>query len=138
MYWIEEETGEICNRRFSRAEFVEFLCMRPAGRIVLEACGSAQVWAWELKRLGHEVVLLHARFIRPFVQNNKTDATDARAPWTAAHQPGMRTVSVKTEDQPAMLGLHRIRAQLVKFRTAQFNGVRGLLYEFGITLRRGR
>lgn len=112
--------------------------MRPAGRIVLEACGSAQVWAWELKRLGHEVVLLHARFIRRFVQNNKTDATDARAPWTAVHQPGMRTVSVKTEDQQAMLGLHRIRAQLVKFRTAQFNGVRGLLYEFGITLRRGR
>jgi transposase len=138
MYWIEEETGEICNRRFSRAELVEFLCTRPAGRIVLEACGSAQFWARKLKRLGHEVVLLHAKFIRPFVQNNKTDSSDARALWTAAHQPDMRTVSVKTEDQQAMLGLHRIRAQLVKFRTAQVNGLRGLLYEFGITLKRGR
>jgi len=29
------------------------------------------------------VVLLHAKFIRPFVQTNKTDAADARAIWTA-------------------------------------------------------
>jgi transposase len=66
--------------------------------------------------MGHEVVLLHARFIRPFVQTNKTDAADARAIWTAVQQPGMRTVAAKTEDQQAMLSLHRMRSMLVKFR----------------------
>lgn len=138
MYWVDGQTGEICNRKFSRRELIEFLSKRAAGRAVLEACGSAHWWARKLVEIGHEVVLLHAKFIRPFVQNNKTDAADARAIWTAVHQRDMRTVAAKTEDQQAMLGLHRIRSQLVKFRTMQVNQLRGLLYEFGVTLKTGR
>jgi transposase len=106
--------------------------------VALEACGSGHWWARKIQTLGHEVVLLHAKFIRPFVQTNKTDAADARAIWTAVQQPGMRTVAAKTEDQQAMLALHRMRALLVKFRTMQANQLRGLLYEFGATFRTGR
>jgi len=138
LYWVDGETGEIVNRRFGRQELIEFAATRPAGRFALEACGSAHWWARKLRALGHEVVLLHAKFIRPFVQNNKTDAADAKAIWTAVQQPGMRTVAAKTEDQQAMLGLHRIREQLVKFRTMQVNQLRGLLYEYGVTLKAGR
>jgi transposase len=133
MYWVDAQTGEIVNRRFGRDELIRFLAQRPAGRVALEACGSAHWWARRIKALGHEVVLLHAKFIRPFVQTNKTDAADARAIWTAVQQPAMRTVAAKTEDQQAMLGLHRMRALLVKFRTMQVNQLRGLLYEFGVT-----
>src|SRR4029453_11947576 len=138
MYWVDRKTGEIVNRRFGRDELIGFLTQRPAGRGGLEACGSGHWWARKIKGLGHEVVLLHAKFIRPFVQTNKTDAADARAIWTAVQQPGMRTVAPKTEDQQAMLGLHRIRALLVKFRTMQVNQLRGLLYEFGASFRAGR
>lgn len=138
MYWVEAETGEIVNRRFRRDELIAFLAQRPAGRVALEACGSAHWWARKIKALGHLVVLLHAKFIRPFVQTNKTDAADARAIWTAVHQPGMRTVAAKTEDQQAMLGLHRMRSLLIKFRTMQVNQLRGLLYEFGVSFRAGR
>src|SRR5471032_3322437 len=138
MYWIDAQTGEIANRRFRRDELIAFLAQRPAGRVALEACGSAHWWARKIKALGHEVVLLHAKFIRPFVQTNKTDAADARAIWTAVQQPEMRTVAAKTEDQQAMLSLHRMRALLVKFRTMQVNQLRGLLYEFGATFRAGR
>ena len=138
MYWVEAETGEIVNRRFGREELIAFLAQRPAGRVALEACGSAHWWARQIKALGHQVVLLHAKYIRPFVQTNKTDAADARAICTAASQPGMRAVAAKTEDQQAMLSLHRMRAQLVKFRTMQVNQLRGLLYEFGVTFRAGR
>jgi transposase len=138
MYWVDADTGEIVNRRFGREELIRFLAQRPTGRVVLEACGSAHWWARKIKALGHDVVLLHAKFIRPFVQTNKTDAADARAIWTAVQQPGMRTVAAKTEDQQAMLSLHRIRSLLVKFRTMQVNQLRGLLYEFGATFRAGR
>jgi transposase len=138
MYWVDAQSGEIVNRRFGRDELLAFLAQRPAGRVALEACGSGHWWARKIKALGHEVVLLHAKFIRPFVQTNKTDAADARAIWTAAQQPGMRTVAAKTEDQQAMLSLHRMRALLVKFRTMQVNQLRGLLYEFGATFRAGR
>jgi transposase len=138
LYWVDVHTGEIVNRRFGRDELIGFLAQRPAGRVALEACGSGHWWARKIQALGHEVVLLHAKFVRPFVQTNKTDAADARAIWTAVQQPEMRTVAAKTEDQQAMLALHRVRALLVKFRTMQVNQLRGLLYEFGVTFRTGR
>ena len=138
LYWVDGQSGEIVNRRFGREELIGFLAQRPAGRVALEACGSGHWWARKIKALGHEVVLLHAKFIRPFVQTNKTDAADARAIWTAVQQPGMRTVAAKTEEQQAMLSLHRMRALLVKFRTMQINQLRGLLYEFGVSFRAGR
>ncbi|MCO5396683.1 IS110 family transposase [Ralstonia sp. 21MJYT02-11] len=37
-----------------------------------------------------------------------------------------------------MLALHRMRSQLIKFRTMQVNQIRGLLYEFGVSFRAGR
>jgi transposase len=121
MHWVDVETGEIVNRRFGRDELIKFLSQRVAGRVALEACGSGHWWARKIRELGHEVVLMHAKFIRPFVQTNKTDAADARAIWTAVQQPGMRTVAVKSQDQQAMLSLHRMRALLIKFRTMQVN-----------------
>jgi len=127
MYWVDAQTGEIVNRRFGREELIGFLARRPAGRVALEAAGSGHWWARKIKTLGHEVVLLHAKFIRPFVQTNKTDAADAQAIWTAVQQPGMRTVAVKTEDKQAMLSAHRISALLVNFRAMQVNQLRGLL-----------
>jgi transposase len=138
MCWIDDETGEFANRRFNKQQLLEFLSLRQAGLVALEACGSAHWWARKIAALGHKVVLLHARFIRPFVQNNKTDATDARAIRTAAQQPGMRFVAPKTEEQQTMLALHRMRSLLIKSRTMQVNQLRGLLYEFGVTLKAGR
>ena len=85
MYWVDAQTGEVVNRRFGREELIMFLGKRCAGRVVMEACGSAHGWARKISSLGHEVKLLHAKFIRPFVQNNKTDAADAKAIWTAVH-----------------------------------------------------
>src|SRR3954447_17766349 len=50
----------------------------------------------------------------------------------------MRFVAVKTEEQQAMLVLHRIRQQLVRIRVMHVNQLRGLLYEFGVLLPQGR
>ncbi|WP_297745187.1 IS110 family transposase [Nitrosomonas sp.] len=138
LYWVEHESGEIHMVKFGKQELLEFFAQREAGLIAMEACGSAHWWRRKLMALGHEVRLIHAKFVRPFVQGNKTDAADAKAIWTAVRQPGMRTVAGKTEDQQAMLALHRMRLSLIKFRTMQVNQLRGLLYEFGVTLKGGR
>ena len=85
-------------------------------------------WRRKLMALRHEVKLIHAKFVQPFMQGNKTDATDAKAIWTAVRQPGMRTVVAgKTEDQQAMLALHRMRLSLIKFRTMQVNQLREVM-----------
>jgi len=133
IHFVDPATGAI-----QRAHLVPFFANRPASRIVMEACGSAHYWARVLSRLGHEVRLIAAQFVRPYVKSNKNDAADAAAIWEAAQRPGMRFVAVKTEDQQAMLALHRMRQQLVRFRVMQVNQLRGLLYEFGVVLPQGR
>ena len=62
---------------------------------------------------------------------------NAHAIWMAVQQPA-KTVAVKTEEQQAVLSLHKIRRQQVKFRTAQINALHGLLLEFGETVHKGR
>ncbi|MEQ8910662.1 MAG: IS110 family transposase [Pseudomonadales bacterium] len=138
VYWVEAETGEICQRALKRSQVSRFFALRRAGRVVMEACGSGHHWARTLAGLGHEVRLVHARHVKPYVRGNKNDLADARAIWSAAHAPGLRWVPVKSEEQQAVLSLHRARAQWVKVRTQAVNALRGLLYEFGVVLPGGR
>lgn len=77
------------------------------------------------------------KFVKAFAMGNKNDATDARAIWLAVQHAG-KAVAVKTETQQAVLGLHRMREQLVKFRTMQVNSLRGLLTEYGEVMAKGR
>ncbi|CBW77409.1 Transposase (plasmid) [Mycetohabitans rhizoxinica HKI 454] len=91
--------GTIHSKALKRAQMLPFFANRPAARIVMEACGSAHHWARQLSRLGHEVRLIAAQFVRPFVKSNKNDAADAAAIWEASQRPGMRFVAVKSADQ---------------------------------------
>jgi transposase len=134
VHWVDVETGEVMRKTLTRAEVSVFFARRAPGMIAMEACGSAHHWGRLLKQLGHEVKLIAAQFVRPFVKTNKTDAADAEAIWEAVQRPGMRFVAVKSEEQQAVLSLHRMRAQWVKIRTMQTHQIRGLLYEFGVVV----
>ncbi len=138
VHFVEPQTGAIRSKPIRRDQLLPFFANFPPARIVMEACGSAHYWARKLASLGHDVRLIAAQFVRPFVKSNKNDQADAAAIWEAAQRPGMRFVAVKTEEQQAVLALHRIRQQLVRFRVMQVNQLRGLLYEFGIVLPQGR
>jgi transposase len=137
LHWVEE-SGEIKSVQLRREKFLEHFANRAPCLVGMEACGGSQHWARELQRLGHEVRLMSARMVKPFAGGNKNDAADARAIWTAVQQPGIKGVAVKSEGQQAVLALHRMREQLVKFRTAQINALRGLVMEYGEVMPRGR
>lgn len=137
VHWVEVETGEVKRKVLARGELSGFFARREAGLVAMEACGSAHHWGRVFRALGHQVRLVSAQFVRPFVKSNKTDAADAQAIWEAAQRPEMRFVALKSEQQQAVLALHRIRQQLIKTRTAQANQVRGLLYEFGVVVPKG-
>lgn len=137
VHMIDQHSGEIIDRQVKRAVFLEFFANREPCLIGMEACGGSQYWARELERLGHKVRLLQARFVKAFVMGNKNDVMDARAIWMAVQQPS-KEIAVKSEEQQAIISLHRMRSQLVRFRTAQINALHGLLLEFGETVRKGR
>jgi transposase len=137
VHCVDERSGEIVNKPIKRAKFLEYFANRSPCLIGMEACGGAHHWARQLTNMGHQVKLMPGEYVKAFNIRNKKDAADARAIWLAVQQPG-KPVAVKTEIQQAMLALHRVREQLVKFRTMQINGLRGLLTEYGEVMGKGR
>lgn len=137
VHYVVEETGEIVNKPIKRGQFLEHFANRTACLIGMEACSGAHHWARQFKKMGHQVKLMPAEFVKAFNIRNKNDAADARAIWLAVQQPA-KPVAVKTEIQQAMLALHRMRGQLVAFRTMQINDLRGLLAEYGEVMGKGR
>jgi transposase len=137
VHYVDAETGEIVNRQIKRAKFLEYFANRAPCLIGMEACGGAQHWARRLIEMGHSVKLMSGKFVNAFNVGNKNDPADARAIWMAVQQPG-KAVAVKTEVQQAVLALHRMRQQLMKFRTMQINSLRGLLTEYGEAMGKSR
>jgi len=103
----------------------------------MEACSSAHYWARELSDLGHQVKLMPPSYVKPYVKRGKSDAADAEAICEAVTRPTMRFVQIKSAQQQALLSQHRAREMLVGQRTQISNTIRGLVGEFGITIRKG-
>ncbi len=104
----------------------------------IEACATLHHWAREIAKLGHEVRLMPARYVKPYVKRNKNDAADAEAISEAVTRPTMRFVAVKTEEQQSVLMLHRTRQLFVRQRTTLINAIRAHMAEFGIVAGAGR
>ena len=138
VHWVDQETGEIHCRKLPRAKVTQFFAQRQPGRIAIEACGGAHHWARSFAQLGHQVELLPPHQVRTHISGNKDDAADARAIWLTAHDAKVRRVPPKTTEQQAQLAAHRVRSHWTSVRTATINALRGLLYEFGVVLPKGK
>jgi transposase len=135
---LAARSGRIVERkRLSRAQFQRFLTQQPPAEIVMEACATAHHWARAAREHGHEVALLPAQYVRPYVRRNKTDAADADAVLRARRDPDLKVVPVKSVNQQALQGLHRIRQQWVATPRQRINLARALLAEFGSHLPTG-
>jgi transposase len=105
--------------------------------IGIEACATSHHWARLLTALGHEVRLMPASYVKPYVKRQKNDASDAEAICEAVTRPTMRFVPTKSEEQQSVLMLHRVRELLIRQRTMLVNALRGHLAELGIITRQG-
>lgn len=137
VHGADERGKPVVRRQLKRAQVLPYFANLEACTVGMEACGGAHYWARELEKLGHTVRLMAPQFVKPYVKSNKNDAADAEAICEAVGRPSMRFVPVKTEEQQAVLALHRVRQGFVKARTAQANQIRGLLGEFGIVIPQG-
>ncbi len=127
--------GEVVVRKkFSRMQLPRFTVNIHVELIGMEACGGVLFLGRALREQGHEVRLIPAQYVKPYVKTNKSDFIDAEA----VARPTMRFVPIKTDDQLDLQSLHRVRERWVMRRTAVINQIRGLLLERGITLRKGR
>ena len=131
--------GEVVVRKkCSRNQLLRFTSNLRVSLIGMEACGGAHFLGRALREQGHDVRLMPAQYVKPYVKTNKNDYIDAEAIAEAVGRPTMRFVPIKTDDQLDLQSLHRIRERWVTRRTAVINQIRGLLLERGITIRKGR
>ena len=132
---VSKRAGKISQRtRLPRAKFLAFFVNRPAATVVMEACGSAHYWARQIGALGHHVVLLPPQHVRPYVQRNKTDRTDAKGMLEAYRNEDIHPVPIKSVEQQILVILHRLRSSWHTERTAKINVLRGLLRELGVVI----
>ncbi len=133
----DDQWKVIETRRLTRTQFERWFANRSVSLVIMEACGSAHHWARWLKGLGIEVRLLPAAYVRAYVRRNKTDAADAQALLEAARASDLVPVRVKSVEQQALQGLHRIRSAWMASRTARTNALRGFCREFGLAIPQG-
>lgn len=137
--YAEDGAGAVVlQKRLRRGQVEPFFAKLAPSRIGIEACGSAHYWGRMLRAQGHEVRLLPAAYVKPFVRRNKTDARDAAAICAALGRPDMRFVPIKSVEQQASRGLEGARELLMKQHTQLRNCVRSQLAEFGIVAAQGR
>jgi len=133
-----DEAGEVTVRRaVRRSQVLAYFGKLPPCLVGMEACASAHYWARELGALGHTVRLMPPAYTKAYVRRNKNDAADAAAICEAVSRPSMRFVTIKTAEQQAAAGIHKVREMLVKQRTMVMNALRGLMAEFGIVVAPG-
>jgi transposase len=134
LHGVDRDERVQVRKQLRRTQMLAYFSKLPPCLIGVEACGSAHYWARELGKLGHDVRLMAPQFVKPYVKSGKNDANDAEAICEAVGRPNMRFVPVKTVEQQVMQAEHRIRARLIKARTALSNEIRGLLAELGIVV----
>ena len=128
----------VFSRKLRRSRLEAFFSQLEPCLIGIEACATAHHWARTFENMGHQVRLMPPAYVKPYVKTQKNDAADAEAICEAVTRPTMRFAEVKSIAQQSVLGLHRVRVQLVSHRTRIGNTIRGHLAEFGIIAPVGR
>ena len=134
---LDQRGKIVIKQKFSRKQLLAYTVNLPSSLIGMEACSGAHFLGAALRGQGHDVRLIPAQFVKPFLKSNKNDFLDAEAIAEAVARQNMRFVPIKTDDQLDLQALHRVRDRLVHRRTAVINQIRGFLLERGITFAKG-
>ena len=126
---LGEQSKVLARKKFSRKQLLTFTANLPNALIGMEACSGAHFIAATIRDQGHDVRLIPAQFVKPYLKSNKNDFLDAEAIAEAVTRQNMRFVPIKTDEQLDLQALHRVRDRLVQRRTAVINQIRGFLIE---------
>jgi transposase len=122
----------LLKKKFTQKKLIAFTANMQTCLIGMEACSGSHFLGRALREQGHDVKLIPAQFVKPFVKSNKNDFIDAEAIAEAVERENMRFVAIKTDDQLDLQALHRVRDRLMTRRTALINQIRAFLLERGL------
>jgi transposase len=97
----------LVQKEFTRKQLLVYTANMQVSLVGLEACSGAHFLGRALRKQGHDVRLIAAQFVKPFVKSNKNDFIDAEAIAEAVERKNMRFVPIKTDDQMDLQSMHR-------------------------------
>jgi len=68
---VDDNGTVVLRKRLRRPDMLRFFASLPPCLIGIEACSASHHWARELIRLGHEVRVMPARYVKPYVQRGQ-------------------------------------------------------------------
>jgi transposase len=137
VHGVDAKGGVVAARALRRGGVLAFFAKLPPCEIVMETCSTSHHWGRALIGLGHQVKLIPAAHVKPYVRRGKNDAADAAAICEASMRPGQRFVAVRSIENQAELMRHRARELLSSQRTALLNALRGHMAEVGVVAAQG-
>ncbi|WP_407971333.1 IS110 family transposase [Burkholderia pyrrocinia] len=127
----------VLREKLGRNQLLLLMAQHPPCLVGIETCCGSQYLARKFQGFGHDVKLLPAQYVKPFVKSQKNDFNDAQAIAEAVRLPTMRFVPLKSEEQMDVQALHRARERMLQQRLALTNQIRGLLLDRGIEIAQG-
>jgi transposase len=137
VHGVDQHGKTSLHKQLTRGKVLQFFAHLPPCLVGIEACAGSHYWGRELTKLGHTVKLMAAQFVTPYRKRGKNDANDAEAICEAVGRANMHFVAIKSEEQQAVLMVHRARTLVMANRTGLVNQIRGLLGEFGLVVPKG-
>jgi hypothetical protein len=68
----------VLKKQLRRSQVLEFFSKLSPCLVGMEACATSHQWARELKKLGHDVRLMPANYVKAYVKRGKNDVALAR------------------------------------------------------------
>ena len=119
--------GTVFSKTLPRGKLLPFLNTQAPCTVALECCSGSHDWGRAIGAFGHDVKLIPANCVKPFVKRQNNDANDAAAVVEAASRASMRYVAVKTRAMQARAAVYRTRALFVQQHTQTANAIRSQL-----------
>jgi len=138
LHGVDDAGATVLQKRLTRARLLPFFEKLPRCLVGIEACATSHYWARELGKLGHEVKLMPAQYVKPYVKRQKNDMADAEAIAEAVTRPTMRFVGQKSPSEQSAMMLHKVRLMLTRQLVMITNATRAHMAEFGIIAPVGR
>ena len=124
----------ILNKAMSRAKLIDWLAKQQHSLVAMESCGGAHYWARLAESLGHKVMVIPPKQVKPFRTGQKADANDAIAIAVASQAANIKPARILSAEQQGLQSVSKMREMLDKQKLQLSNQVRGLLLEFGIVI----
>src|SRR6516165_7927996 len=87
VHGVDASGQVVIRQRLARRRVLAFFEKLAPSLIGIEACSTSHYWARELVARGHEVRLMPAQYVKPYVKRGKNDAADAEAICEAVTRP---------------------------------------------------